>query len=143
MIDFCQILYTHWYWLDLDWDMKVDQFYKILTDLWPLIDVNSYFCLVSSEWIGEFCFSKLKSLDWVTFYVCSPQLSLSHFWGHLPGQYLKSLKYLETWIIECLWCLYFLFQLKKNVLNVDFHIAKYGQIVEELRKEVGVNIRTL
>ena len=32
----------------------------------------------------------------------------------------------------------FLFQLKKNVLNVDFHIAKYGQIVEELRKEVRI-----
>ena len=31
-----------------------------------------------------------------------------------------------------------LLQLKKNVLNVDFHIAKYGQIVEELRKEVRI-----
>jgi len=29
-------------------------------------------------------------------------------------------------------------QLKKNVLNVDFHMAQYGKIVKELRKEVSV-----
>ncbi|XP_060065078.1 kinesin-like protein KIF18A [Ylistrum balloti] len=27
-------------------------------------------------------------------------------------------------------------QLKKNVLNVDFHVARYGQIIQELRKEI-------
>ncbi|KAL5006903.1 hypothetical protein ScPMuIL_015709 [Solemya velum] len=28
-------------------------------------------------------------------------------------------------------------ELKKNILNVDFHVARYGQIVDELRKEIG------
>ncbi|OWF46750.1 Kinesin-like protein KIF18A [Mizuhopecten yessoensis] len=28
-------------------------------------------------------------------------------------------------------------QLKKNVLNVDFHVARYGQIIQELRKEIN------
>lgn len=28
-------------------------------------------------------------------------------------------------------------QLKKNVLNVDFHVARYGQIIKELRKEIN------
>ena len=32
---------------------------------------------------------------------------------------------------------FFYLQLKKNVLNVDFHVVRYGEIVEELRKEVG------
>ncbi|XP_067655410.1 kinesin-like protein KIF18A [Haliotis asinina] len=27
--------------------------------------------------------------------------------------------------------------LKKNILNVDFHVSRYGQIVEDLRKEIG------
>ena len=31
---------------------------------------------------------------------------------------------------------YLFFQVKKNILNVDFHVSRYGQIVEELRKEV-------
>ena len=31
-------------------------------------------------------------------------------------------------------------QMKKNVLNVDFHVSRYGRIVEELRKEVSEKI---
>ncbi|KAK3576194.1 hypothetical protein CHS0354_016017 [Potamilus streckersoni] len=27
--------------------------------------------------------------------------------------------------------------LKKNVLNVDFHVARYGQIIQDLRREIG------
>lgn len=33
-----------------------------------------------------------------------------------------------------------LFQLKRNVVSVDFHISKYAKIVEELKIEVCLNL---